>query len=518
LDLLLVFNPGAVTGFQNPPVGLNGIITRNSFQSSNYVPGVSGWAIFRNGNAEFNNLTVRGSFYGQNFEIQPAGIFVYDGTPALGNLICAITGTSASGTDRFGNVYTPGGECLIAEPLATNLFSMIDQATPPNVLAQIGTDGSISSAANISATTDLFVGGLSVPNDIIAPMPQGSVARCNVFASSLPAPATPTSSEFYLYELDYTIPANGRDWMLLIEPIAFSLSGAGKMRLTVYATTDGSQPTNASPIVISSDTVCGGVTANFTFRTPSLYHPFTSTAGTLWRFLVSLNTVNTGAGVPTMQMQVVDQNPGTDSQVQARFEIYDMGATVPNTGRQILATAGGSGGGTQNYTKTYTSTASHSYQGSNGSNPNLKINDNGSAYQGGNVSNTYNGSSKTWYEFNTGTIQSDLSGATINWVKVYLNNNHTWYGSGMNAAIGYDNITGGFGATRGDPSGGGVDLSEPHYNQGQAKWVTVPNSFGTAFQSGAGLQIVLFKNSTNLQYYGYFQGNNGCKLQVNYTK
>jgi hypothetical protein len=510
-----------VTGFMNPPVGLNGIITRNSFQSANYVPGVSGWAIFKNGNAEFNNLTVRGSFFGQNFEIQPAGIFVYDGTPALGNLICAITGTSASGTDRFGNVYTPGGECIIASPTATNMFNVQDQATPPNTVMQIATDGSISSGGVISADTDLIVQGQSVINDLLPTLAQGLLARTSVLASSLPAPATPVTGEFFLYELDVDYPLGGREVLLLIEPMQVVFSGAGKCRVTIYGTHDGSQVTNASPVLIASDFVAN-VTANFAMRMTPIYHTLSPAAGTTGRYLVSLTTVGTGGTNPTIQMQQLDFAPiGGDgySGANARFSIYDMGPTVANTGRQILTGgSSGTGGGTKNYTKTYTSNGSHCYEGSDGTFPNQNINHNGNATQGGNVGNTFNGKAKTWFTFNTGAITADLAGATITAFKIYLNNNHSWFNSGMNAAIGYDSQST-YGSSKGDPSGAGIDVIEPHFNEGQAKWVDATGQgFGTAFQTGAANTIVLFKNNNNLQFYGFFQGNNGCQIKISYTK
>src|SRR5215831_7429573 len=455
---------------------------------------------------------------GGGFIANPNGAFFYAGTPGLGNLICAITGANSSGVDVFGNVYSPGGISLIMQPTAPNIFTVYDNASPPDLIASIGSDGSFSTQGAVNAGSDLTVGGLSIMNDVLPPYPQGLQARTNIFASSLPAPATPTSAEFYLYELDWTCPASGRAYILMIESIGFNLSVAGKLRTSIYATTDGSVPTNASPVVIQTDTVCGGVTQNFTFRTPPIYHPFgPNTAGKLWRFLVSINTVNTGAGLPTTQMVAVDQNPGDDSQVQARFEIYDMGTTVPNTGRTILAGSGGSGNNPQNYTKTYTSNGSHCYQGSDGGNPNLKINDNGSGYVCGDRANTYNGKAKTWYTFNTGPIVSDLTGATINWVKIYLNNNHTWYGSGMTCPVGYDSKSS-FGSTAGDPSGGGIDAAETHFNQGQAKWFSVPNAFASNFASGAANTIVLWRNTNSLSYYGYFAGNNSCQMQVNYTK
>jgi hypothetical protein len=46
--------------FSNPILGGDTLV-RNAIQSRDYVAGVSGWAIFRDGTAEFNNVTVRGS-------------------------------------------------------------------------------------------------------------------------------------------------------------------------------------------------------------------------------------------------------------------------------------------------------------------------------------------------------------------------------------------------------------------------------------------------------------------------
>lgn len=91
--------------FGNPIVG--GTALRiPAIQSPNYSPGVAGWIIKINGDAEFNNLTIRGEFLGTDFIINAAGIFLYSSTPAAGNLIGSWT--SASGTDSFGNTYGSG--------------------------------------------------------------------------------------------------------------------------------------------------------------------------------------------------------------------------------------------------------------------------------------------------------------------------------------------------------------------------------------------------------------------------
>ena len=75
-------------------------------RSPNYAAGVSGWTINQDGSAEFNNLTIRGTFNGTNFVINSSGAFFYNGTPAAGNLIASIA--SASGTDSHGNTYLAG--------------------------------------------------------------------------------------------------------------------------------------------------------------------------------------------------------------------------------------------------------------------------------------------------------------------------------------------------------------------------------------------------------------------------
>lgn len=104
---------GAGAGFPDGFAGNQGAMLINELKSQNYVPGTSGWAIFRNGNVEFNNGTFRGtvtggSFIGPDFELTPAGMFFYNGAPGLGNLIISIT-PAGTVVDRFGNVVRPKG-------------------------------------------------------------------------------------------------------------------------------------------------------------------------------------------------------------------------------------------------------------------------------------------------------------------------------------------------------------------------------------------------------------------------
>lgn len=75
-------------------------------RSPNYVEGSNGWTINQDGSAEFNNLEIRGTFLGTDFEMNSEGIFFYSGVPALGNLLLALA--PASGFDSLGNAYAQG--------------------------------------------------------------------------------------------------------------------------------------------------------------------------------------------------------------------------------------------------------------------------------------------------------------------------------------------------------------------------------------------------------------------------
>lgn len=99
------YQPHGAAYFRGLTAGLGSLVLQSIF-SPNFVHLVSGWSINKDGSAEFNNLTIRGTFLGADFIINSAGLFLYNGTPALGNLVgsWAIT----AGTDSFGNAYRAG--------------------------------------------------------------------------------------------------------------------------------------------------------------------------------------------------------------------------------------------------------------------------------------------------------------------------------------------------------------------------------------------------------------------------
>jgi hypothetical protein len=101
--------------FSNPVVGGVGKLIRQFVQSPNFVSGSSGWTINKDGSAEFQNATIRGSVI-----IGGSGnaVLFYSPSPGAGNLFLSIA--PSNGTDAYGNTYTGGIEFHSA-PAGTGL-------------------------------------------------------------------------------------------------------------------------------------------------------------------------------------------------------------------------------------------------------------------------------------------------------------------------------------------------------------------------------------------------------------
>lgn len=263
-------------------------------------------------------------------------------------------------------------------------------------------------------------------------------------------------------------------------------------------------PTTSSPILFEHQWGGRGATAtdefspiDFMFRSQDL-----GTIGTDLHLLFS--TFSSIAGI-NIQAESWNRIQISDMGEAITIDSYDMGT--------------GTGSPPTQYTKTYSANGSASYQGDDDERAGIA-----ECYQG-QYSST-NGNQYSVILFPYSTIASDLSGATINKVEVYLNNNHWYYNSGGTAIIGYHNS-----ATT--PSSftypsSTDNITRSSFTYGQAKWVTVDNSIGTAFKNGTAKGILLGKGqtaggtlSTDKLYYGYFAGNGQSgepQLRITYTK
>jgi len=186
----------------------------------------------------------------------------------------------------------------------------------------------------------------------------------------------------------------------------------------------------------------------------------------------------------------------------ARIVIKDHGSKVVYSDIDVSAGTPAVNG----YTKTYSSTWMSSFGTGSGRRTD------GRAYQG--YYSSTNGSNYSKYGFPS-QIQSDLAGATIKKVELYLDNNHFYSNSGGNAIIGTH-------ANTVQPTGstsltGTFARQSIAFAKGQAKWVTLSNSFGTDLKSGAALGITLGRTSGgSLSEYGYFASS--AKLRITYEK
>lgn len=135
-------NPAAVTvitlsGGLSNFLGLTqgqGSLAIPSVFSPNFITGVSGWTIKQDGSAEFNNLSIRGTFFGLNFILNSSGLFFYSGTPANGNLL--MYWSLVSGTDSFGNTITK--TLTIGNPTgSTPQIALVPAPGGPGTAAQL---------------------------------------------------------------------------------------------------------------------------------------------------------------------------------------------------------------------------------------------------------------------------------------------------------------------------------------------------------------------------------------------
>lgn len=197
------------------------------------------------------------------------------------------------------------------------------------------------------------------------------------------------------------------------------------------------------------------------------------------------------------------------------------GGNAASNGTNGSSPGGGGGGagaatGTGTFKKDYYATASATYFGSDaiGGNANQLRNSSlangqGTMTQGGETANNgrYNGTMKALFLLDSPTIQSDLSGVTITKVTVRMENEHTWYNSGMFVILGYANFDH-FGATWNGASTTGV---KTYWQTEGSNYVSdVTNlGLGNALKAGTAKCITLGNNTQrqmDLYNYGYFFG------------
>lgn len=282
-------------------------------------------------------------------------------------------------------------------------------------------------------------------------------------------------------------------------------SAALGMDIIIRYTTDGSTPTTSSTELVRLrkrfDSINGEDVVLFKYYSPAADY-------TSIRLAICMQ-VSSGGTVHILQTSGVRP-------LEFGWEDVGLDLVVGNGKLAQISKSTGSPDpdpGTQ-FVKTYSSLDSNSYTSSGSVNTVA----NGHMFQG-QYSST-NGNQFSLFTLPYTTIQSDLSGSTINKVEVYLNNLHWYYNSGGTAVIGthtYGTVTGAADYANVNPN-----ISQAGYSVGQAKWVTVANSIGNALRDNTAKGIALGKGpSTSKTYYGYFAGfgqSGAPKVKITYTK
>jgi hypothetical protein len=153
------------TPFTDSIVGQQGTLMRSQIKSPNFsLSAGTGWAILKNGNAYFFQVTTSGSVIigGTN------GWFIYNGTPGPGNPPVEYGVANGVGTDPFGNALPAAAGVVSVNPgvayaqlVAGGLALGIDNGTDVSAFAAIiGISGSTSGqAVDISSGVGPEAGG-----------------------------------------------------------------------------------------------------------------------------------------------------------------------------------------------------------------------------------------------------------------------------------------------------------------------------------------------------------------------
>jgi hypothetical protein len=399
--------------------------------------------------------------------------------------------------------YDANGDLTVnisSDPSGGDFISLTDQ--DGNTVANISDNGD-ASFANVYANSDLYIAGNSITENIDN-LPRGILALTTSTSDTATTSAAGTAGAVAFNRIVVSdFDATRQYKVCYIQHIDVGVAVPTYVAIQCYYAWGRKATTTDNDGTLFSQQWGGRSDTTATDMAISGVHTFQNLSP-------SANDMHLGFYITAATSGVRGEGEGYN-----RVWLEDIGPAITYDNFTPETSGGGSGGSTpvQTYTKTYTSTWTRSYQG-DGS---LRIS-NGDIYQG-QYSST-NGNQRSLIGFDDDTIRADLSGATITKVEIRLDNTHFYNNSGGTAVLG----THDYGSAPSTWSGSRVNESRENetWAKGALKWVTVSNSFGTDFKSGAATGLALGPgDSTSLTYYGYFVGQNGTnkpQLRITYTK
>jgi hypothetical protein len=254
-------------GFQDPiTAGTNLVIP--AINSPGFVTGSAGWAIRKDGSAEFNNLIIR------NGQIISGTDLIYSGPPALGNLAASIA--AVAGTDTPGNAYLAGittyaqaGGVFYAINLSISAaggstlgFLIATSAAGPYVNAFELVNAltvAPANASSISVSPRLLT--------LVAPATLGSDLPPNIGLTTVPAGGNPTLTLGNSTAIALTTLNNALG--TLLAPLLYQAGGHAQAassadgnaydieRLSLFLAADTPIPSTSATILMSKGVVAG---------------------------------------------------------------------------------------------------------------------------------------------------------------------------------------------------------------------------------------------------------------------
>jgi hypothetical protein len=420
------------------------------------------------------------TFYAMENQADTAGNwFLIDNLSVPGGL--AYSNSPYATQDTLGNPI-PQGINFFGVPGVTNVFGVEDPYQGQQLLSIDGS-GNLQ-GQTITAATDLVVGGSSVPNDLIAPLPLGIV---NYGYKAIGATAWPGTAiggtEVALFQLDQVC-QTGHIYEFVMNPTIINVTAAGAMHLHLRYTQDGSTPTTSSAeaCMMSSRVESAGTDAGIG-PIRCVFGPYSG--------VTTIKVLITGhAGSGTYQFK-------NDDFVRCMF--YDLGANMPGATNNLVVYGSGSSGGAspQQYTEYFYGNNTWTYWEYG------QRNHNGTIYQG-----AYSGEGYAQYcyvQFSMGSRGNALNTVLnyqVNSVKFRLLNQHSWYNSGATVSFHASTALGSLGGALTS------ELDSWHINEGQMLNRTLGSSAWSPFKAGGVTYAVLRPpgGSLSLDYYSYFWG------------
>lgn len=515
-----------MSGFSNAVVGGSGILKRIAIQSVNFVAGVTGWSINKDGTAEFNQLTII-------VQANGAAVLIYFPAGGLGNLIGSWAAQEF--TDQYGN-DVPAGINVVSGGILNGVtlpFPSIVQGTITQTLlnACVISNAQLTAGTSYEQTITFDTGGgLLIAYSTTATTTVVTHTSNGTYTDTLPAGVTQINNAFAWGagaggDGGNTVQGgNGGGAGEFAGETVYAISGTV---ISVVGNGGNSSSTGQGHGGDGGDSFIdnGGVYAHGgngnatpgTGSTNTIHHdggtgaPNNGTSGA---------SGGANSGNPTAKGNNGNTNGGSGatSSPAAQTNSGTGGGGGANGANGSNATAPGGGGGgagmgtntTGSLTKTYAPLWSGSYYGPDGGTPNAGRS-NSTMYQGGETASggSFNGNQRWAAAFNRAGIAADFAGYTMTGVSLQVQNLHSWFNSGMTFTV--DEFSGLPGSAPGSyPSSAysgtvaqaSIAEGATHsYQLGAA----MAARFATGSSNGIGMgEQIAGSHPYNLNYYGWF--------------